>query len=120
MAYFSQEMKKAIAPEIKAICKKYGVKATLGVEHHSGVVLNISSSNTLFKDLNGKYIQVNSYRINESSFSGKEVEFLNECYEVLNDGNHNRSDSQTDFFDIGWYVYINIGRWNKHFVYGDS
>ena len=120
MAYFSQEMKKAFAPEIKAICKKYGVKARLGVEHHSGVVLNIAASDKLFKDFDDKYMQVNVYRIDDNSaFTEQEAEFLNACHKVMNTGNHNRSDSQSDFFDVGWYVYINIGRWNKHFVHGD-
>ena len=41
MAYVSQEMKAKLAPTIKAICKKYGIKATLAVRNHSTLVLNI-------------------------------------------------------------------------------
>ena len=43
MAYMSQEKKAEIAPAIKAICKKYGVKASVAVRHHSTLVLNIKS-----------------------------------------------------------------------------
>ena len=43
MAYMSQENKASKAPKIAAICKQFGVKATLAVRHHSTLVLNISS-----------------------------------------------------------------------------
>jgi hypothetical protein len=35
---------------------------------------------------------------------------------AMNDGNHDRSDIQTDYFDVGWYVDVNIGRWNKPYI----
>jgi len=28
-------------------------------------------------------------------------------------GNHDRSDIQSDYFDVGWYKSVNIGKWNK-------
>jgi hypothetical protein len=28
-------------------------------------------------------------------------------------GNHDRSDIQSDYFDVGWYVDVNIGSWNR-------
>ena len=31
--------------------------------------------------------------------------------------NYDNSDIQTDYFDIGWYVDINVGKWDKPFVY---
>ena len=48
MAYVSQELKAKLAPKIKAICKKYGVKASLAVRHHSTLVLNIKSGKVDF------------------------------------------------------------------------
>ena len=41
MAYMNQETKKEKAPAIKAICKKYGVTASLAVRNHSTLVLNV-------------------------------------------------------------------------------
>ena len=41
MAYVSQEKKKELAPGIKAVLKKYGMKGTLAVRHHSSLVCNI-------------------------------------------------------------------------------
>jgi hypothetical protein len=34
----------------------------------------------------------------------------------LNTGNHDNSDSQTDYFDVGWYVDVKVGKWNKPYI----
>ena len=44
MAYMSQERKAEIAPVVKAICKKYGIKASLAVRHHSTLCLDRKST----------------------------------------------------------------------------
>jgi hypothetical protein len=31
----------------------------------------------------------------------------------MNDGNFDKSDIQSDYFHVGWYVSVNIGKWNK-------
>lgn len=41
MAYVSQEDKKELTPAIKAVLKKYNVKATIAVRNHSTLVVNI-------------------------------------------------------------------------------
>ena len=41
MAYFSQEDKKKVAPKIKAVLKKYGLKGSVAVHNHSTLVVNI-------------------------------------------------------------------------------
>ena len=41
MAYVSQEDKKKLAPQIKAVLKKYGMKGTLAIRHHSSLVCKI-------------------------------------------------------------------------------
>jgi len=43
MAYMSQENKKSLMPAIKAVLKKYKMKASVGVRHHSSLVCNIVS-----------------------------------------------------------------------------
>ena len=131
MAYMNQERKAAIAAKVKPILKRYGVKATLSTDR-SAISLNIKSASIDFiANYNGtvaaqpggfrngsqaeKSIQVNTYWFHEH-FSGKAKKFLTEVLKVMNNGNHDRSDSQTDYFDVGWYVYVNIGKWNKPFV----
>ena len=122
MAYMSQEKKAKIAPVIKAICKKYGVKASLAVNNHSTLVLNVKSGSIDFiKDYGddesaAKFgIQVNPYHF-KSHFTGKSVKFLSEVIPAMNSGNHDRSDAMIDYFDVGWYVDVNIGKWNKPYT----
>jgi hypothetical protein len=129
MAYIDQIKKKQIAAAIKPICAKYGVKATLSIDNHSSLALNVKSGTIDFinsyinvtskrpdygyqnnKDI--KYISVNPYWYHDQ-FEGKSVAFLSEVLQAMNVGNHNRSDIQSDYFDVGWYVNVNIGKWDK-------
>jgi len=115
MAYMTQEHKKELAPKIKAVCKKYDVKATLGVRHYSTLVLNIKSSSIDFDLGDNSYESVNVYHI-DGHYKGKAKDFLNEVHSVMMMGNHNNSDIMTDYFDVGWYTDINIGNWNKPYI----
>lgn len=127
MAYMSQERKAAIAPVVKAICKKYGIKASMAVRHHSTLVLNIKSGSIDFignynertTNPNGHaktYIDVNPYWYNDH-FTGVALDFMKEVFAAMNTGNHDRSDIQSDYFDVGWYVDVNVGRWDKPYEF---
>ena len=132
MAYMSQETKAKIAPAVKAILKKYKVKGSLAVRNHSTLVLNIKQGpidfignfNKTVSDRPGgfrngspaeKSLQVNPYWYHEH-FSGKAKSFLSEVLAVMNSGNHDNSDIQSDYFDVGWYVDVNIGQWDKPYA----
>ena len=41
MAYVSQEMKKELAPAIKAVLKKYRMKGSIAVNNHSTLEVNL-------------------------------------------------------------------------------
>jgi hypothetical protein len=128
MAYMSQERKKQLAVTIKTICKTYKVKATLGVHHHSTLELKIKSSpidfigsinhvmmqNGVGRDFRKAkdHVTVNPYWYHEH-FDGVAKEFLTKVIAAMNVGNHDRSDIQSDYFDVGWYISIDIGKWNK-------
>jgi len=138
MAYFNQERKAQKAPVIKAILKKYGVKGSLAVRNNSTFVLNLKSGSIDFIEnfietdsnvFHGKKMsqeQIEYIRKNRSldvnvywykeHFSGKALSFLEEVITTMNGGNHDNSDIQTDYFDVGWYVDVNIGQWNKPYV----
>jgi hypothetical protein len=122
MAYMNQEKKAKIAPVVKAILKKYNVKASLAVRNHSTLVLNVKQGSIDFindfgnsEDAKQFGIQVNPYHY-KSHFTGKSVKFLSEVITAMNDGNHDRSDAMIDYFDVGWYVDVNIGQWNKPYA----
>ena len=80
MAYMSQENKKSLMPAIKAVLKKYKMKASVGVRHHSSLVCNIVSGemdlSECFSHGDG-YAQVNTYHI-DRHYEGKVKSFLNE------------------------------------------
>jgi hypothetical protein len=138
MAYFNQQRKQERAPAIKAILKKYGVKGSLSVRNHSTFVLNVKSGSIDFienfiatdaKLIHGgkmsqdqidyirknQSLDVNPYWFKEH-YSGKAKEFLTEVFAAMNSGNHDNSDIQVDYFDVGWYVDVNIGSWNKPYT----
>lgn len=138
MAYMSQEKKAKIAPKVKAILAKYKVKGSLAVRNHSTLVLNLKSGSidlienyieTDTKTFHGKkmsqdqidYIRskksldVNPYWYQEH-FSGKSLNFLKEIFVAMNDGNWDKSDIQSDYFNVGWYVDVNIGKWDKPYT----
>jgi len=122
MAYMSQSKKSDIAPKVKAILKKFNVKGSLAVRNHSTLVLNVKAGSVDFMQDYGDEesarnfgIQVNPYWYHEH-FTGKSKQFLKEVLTAMNDGNHDRSDIQSDYFDVGWYVDVNIGKWNKPYI----
>ena len=134
MAYVSQELKSKLSPAIKAICKKYGIKASIAVRNHMTLCLNIKSgaidfignSNRVcggdfyqvqrgFKPNTTGYDQVNPYHF-QNHYDGDARAFLTEVLAVMNDGNWDKSDIQSDYFNVGWYVDVNIGAWNKPYT----
>lgn len=90
--------------------------------HHSTLVLTISEApidlvaQSLCSDEQKKcgYIDVNQYHI-DGVFSGKLLKAFTAIKDAMMVGNHDRSDSQTDYFDVGWYIEINVGKWDKPF-----
>lgn len=139
MAYMSQEKKKKIAEELKKVMKGTGIKYTLGVNNHSTIVMNIKSGPIDFigdyiKTMKNKpygiedrqmqaiegtktqgYMQLNPYWYHEH-FSEPVVKLLKRILDAMNEGNHDNSDIQSDYFDVGWYVDINVGKWDKPYV----
>jgi len=134
MAHVSQEMKAKLAPEIKRINKKYGIKASLGVDNHSTLVLKIRegavdffesynrlgraaprSQATPWRD-EDKHIDVNVYWFN-THFDGVAREYLEEMINAMKGPDFfDHSDIQSDFFHKSHYVSIRIGNWQAPYV----
>jgi hypothetical protein len=135
MAYMSQEHKAKLAPTIKAICKRYGIKATLSVRNHSTLMLTIKqgeidfigNSNQVcgndhyqvargFKPNTSGYESVNPYHY-KSHFSGRALEFLKEVIPAMYGPDYfDHSDIQTDYFHCSHYIDVSIGRWNSPYA----
>ena len=132
MAYIDQAQKSSIAANLKKIVPA-GWKYSLAIRNHSTLVLTITQAPV---DLLGEYIshvnanrarrgddpihacdhrQVNRYYL-EEQFSGQTLEIMSRILSACMEGNHDNSDSQTDYFDVGWYVDINLGAYGRPFV----
>ena len=116
MAYVSQEKKSQLAPAIKAVLKKYNVKASISVRNHSTLVVTVKSGNMDFETRDG-YADVNVYWI-DSHYAGIQRKFLNELLDAMKGPKYfNNDDAQTDYFHRSHYTDINIGQWNKPYVF---
>lgn len=58
---------------------------------------------------------VNQYYIKDH-WAGEARDALLAINEIVNDGNYDNSDIQSDYFDVGFYVTIEIGSWEKSYV----
>jgi len=117
MAYVSQEKKAQLAPAIRAVLNKYNIKATIAVRNHSTLVVTVTSGNIDFDMAEEQYNQVNTYWI-DTHYKGTARKFLNELKAAMEGpGFFCEDDSQTDYFHRSHYVDINIGKWNKPYVF---
>ena len=137
MAYVNQKDKAEVSPAIKSVLKKYGMKGTISIRNHMTLCVNIKSGkldilgdwfNTVTKNGNGRvngfgekitkpeYMDVNTYWI-DHNYSGIVKDFLNELQSaMLKKGWRDNSDIQSDYFDISYYIDINVGSWNKPYT----
>lgn len=136
MAYVSQEFKSKLSPAIKAICKKYGIKASIAVSNGSTLVVNIKSGKI---DFIGNYnkvvgarpggfrsgseakdsLQINQYWYHEH-FDGIAKRFLEELIPTMKGPDFfDHTDIQTDYFHCSHYININVGRWNQAYILED-
>jgi hypothetical protein len=135
MAYISQEKKKELAPAIKAVLKKYGMKGTIGINHHSSLVVNLKEGvldllgdaqkhNDKVAEQRGQksypvgdYLQVNTYYADEWAIDEKISNFYEELIGAMKGtGWYNKSDAMSDYFDIAYYLDVNVGKWDKGYV----
>jgi hypothetical protein len=134
MAFVSQEDKKMLTPAIKAVLKKYNMKASIAVRHHSTLVVNIKSGeldiisayqetrlNHIERELYHhpdqyiqleEYVRVNEYWIEDTYKNYPEIcAFLTELKSAMEGPEFfNEDDSMTDYTDI------NVGSYDKPYV----
>ena len=135
MAYMNQERKAKITKMLKPILAKYKVKGSLSVRNHSTIVLTLKSgaidfignSNRVcgndfyqvqrgFKPTTTGYDQVNPYWF-QDHYDGKAKAFLTEAFKALKSADwYDESDAMIDYFNIAYYVDVNIGKWNSPYI----
>ena len=135
MAYMNQERKQKIAQTLKPILAKYKVKGSLSVRNHSTIVLTLKSgaidfignSNRVcgndfyqvqrgFKPTTSGYDQVNPYWF-QDHYDGDAKAFLTEAFKALKSADwYDESNAMIDYFNIAYYVDVNIGKWNAPYI----
>ena len=106
MAYMDVEKKNELAPGIKKVLAEYGMKGTIAKDDYA-LSVNLKSGPIDFGT-----DSVNEYHI-ASHFTGVAKEFLLKLKDAMMVGNHNNSRIEIDYFDVGWYIKINVGKWDK-------
>ena len=118
-AYVSKEKMKQVQTELKAAFPEF--KFSIRKENYSSVDVHILSGPIKLTDSEKGYEQVNHYYIKDHFKDNPEAaKFLEEVMEIINKGNHNRSDIMTDYFDVGFYVNLAIGQWDKPYEISDK
>ena len=125
MAFVDQAKKSRIAAELKKVIPQ-GWKYSLAVRNHSTIVCTIAAApfelikackgSEYFNPETATHCSINPYHRAEQVEDECVADVMCLVLDALNTNNHNRSDSQTDYFDVGHYVDLQIGRWNKPFV----
>ena len=108
---------------------------SLSVRNHSTIVLTLKSgaidfignSNRVcgndfyqvqrgFKPTTSGYDQVNPYWF-QDHYDGKAKAFLTEAFKALKSADwYDESNAMIDYFNIAYYVDINIGKWDKPYI----
>lgn len=120
MAYMDQDKKKEIAAELKLVVPK-DWKYSLSVHNHSSITMTIKSAPVdligLCKNKHGSvkgHIQLNEHFLS-NSYEGDVLSTLEKIVKALNTGNFDKSDSQSDYFHVGFYSHLHLGKWDKPF-----
>lgn len=136
MAYMNQARKAELAPAIKSVLKKFGMKGTIGVSNYSTLIVNLQSgeldlieeanafnrefaqrTGQKFYPVTGNY-QANPYKGADAYADSVVGQFFKELTAAMRGKIwYDNSDIMTDYFDTAYYMEINVGKWNKPYVF---
>ena len=138
MAYISQTEKKELAPAIKKVLKAYGMKGTIGINHHSTPVVNLKSGSLdllgaaqrvnderanrqgLPTTQIGEYFQANAYRepTEYENFNQKIGRFYSDLIKAMKGTKwFDKSDMMTDYFHTAYFLSINVGKYSSPYQF---
>ena len=118
MAYISQDEKKALAPAIKAVLKKYDMKGTISIRDRMMLVVTLKSGSIDFSDVDHAIHSTSVNRLEQ----GVKRAFLNDLFNAMKGSDYfDESDIITDYFHCSHYVLVNVGNgYFKPFVYVEN
>lgn len=129
MAYMNQDKKAKIKAALDKVMPK-DWKYTLSTDRHT-IKLWIMKGPAELMDVPGAYDydglwkapyraegsrSLNGHHLDKDYAEGPILDTIRAIQTALDTDNHDRSDIQSDYFDVGHYTRISIGRWDKAFV----
>ena len=115
-AYVNNEKTKQVRDDLKREFPAF--KFSVRKENYSTVDVHIISGPISLTDKKDGYEDVNVYWVKDHYKDEPEkMDFLLKVLEIINKGNHDRSDIMSDYFDVGFYVNLTIGQWDKPYVW---
>ena len=125
MAYMTQDKKRAITAALRTVVPA-GWKYSLSVQNHSKITMQISAApfdlinavaaSECFDPTTATYCEISPYHVRARFVDECVADVFEAIFGALNTGNHDRSDSAADYFDVGHYVALRIGAWNRPFA----
>lgn len=120
MAFVNQDKKAKVKAELKKVIPS-AWRWSLAVEHHSTLCLTIAAGprelaisprygEETHRNLNPFYLDKDYPNNPELQETFKKISV------AMNTDNFDNSDIMTDYFHVGHYVSIQIGKWNKPFI----
>jgi len=112
MAYITSETIKAKREKIKAeFPSSKGWKFSIRGEDHTSIHVTVLASP--FNLVSQSSVCI-SYGLRDKFDDRPNVKnALSRLYEIIDEGNFDKSDSQSDYFHVGFYKSIHIGEWQK-------
>lgn len=78
-------------------------------------------SGTLYISILQGPMQLESGSINhrhiDNRYKGITKALFNSILAIANEGNYNNSDIMTDYFDVGWYINLAVGNYDREYTY---
>jgi hypothetical protein len=122
MAYMNPQKKSIIATELKKVVPA-GWKYSLRVDNHMTLVMTVSQAPVDLEAAVDWYegkprpdYTVNPYHFRNHILNEKFKGEVAAIIDALNTCNHDNSDVMSDYFDVGHYIDLRFGAWNKPFV----
>jgi uncharacterized protein (DUF1697 family) len=115
MAYITSEEAKEIRENVKkAFPSKDGYKFSITVKNYSSLNVVILQSPFEFENNRKDGYSIRGGRSGENT--KEEIEFIEKLNSILNKNNYDNSNSMIDYFDVGYYVFVTLGKYNKEYV----
>jgi hypothetical protein len=119
MAYITTEETKEIRKALKENFPEW--KFSVRREHHSSVRVTILEGPKDFSDILHEHraMTINHYWLNKygkhEPFFQKIIDIIKTAPAKATNGRawYDRSDAMTDYFDIAFYIHLELGRWEK-------